>query len=74
MSDSTPIFNDDEDKVTSEVEANEERHADTHDDKSVESTLEKAIRPVTNVLNRDPLDADQRESQRHANDSEQSSS
>lgn len=72
MSDTKPIFNDDE--VTSEVEANEERHVDTHDDTSVASTLEKAIRPVTNALGRNPLDDDQREAQRHANDSEQSSS
>lgn len=73
MNDSSPVFNDD-DEVNNEVEANEERHVDADGDKSVRATLEKAIRPVTNVLSQDPLDEDQREAQRRENDSEQSSS
>jgi hypothetical protein len=61
--------------VQREIEANERRDADAareaDDDPALVDAAETVINPLVNVLNDDPLDADEAERLRRQNDADQ---
>lgn len=74
MTSSKP-FSDDPGDVEREVEANHMRERGVEDDsdgKSFTETVEDAIRPITNALNRDPKSPDELDEERRENDQAQS--